>query len=114
MLRQIFYNKHLSDLNEKMGYQRFPDDNLIPETYSLTVYAYPEEYDYPETKQYHPDWFNIEVFNKIENEEKIPLKELLPKEFYENDLNGKFTGKWIYVSMGSMGSIDLDLMKRLS
>ena len=85
----------------------------MPLTQAMTIYAYPEEYDYPEIKEHHPDWFNLEVFNKNDSGETVDLKEFLPKEFYDNDLDGNFTGKWIYVSMGSMGSVDLDLMHRL-
>ncbi|OTF76947.1 hypothetical protein BLA29_007148, partial [Euroglyphus maynei] len=105
------YSKEFNDFIEQIGYKRYPDDIMLPKTQSLTIYAHPEEYDYPEIKQYHPDWFNIDVFNKNEKREMIDLKEFLPKEFYESDLDGKFSGKFIYVSMGSMGSIDLDLMK---
>ena len=85
----------------------------MPLTQAMTIYAYPEECDYPEIKEHHPDWFNLEVFNKNDSGETIDLKEFLPKEFYDNNLDEKFTGKWIYVSMGSMGSVDLDLMHRL-
>ena len=44
---------------------------------------------------------------------QLTLQDYVPKEFIENNLNGNFSGKYIYISMGSMGSIDLDLMKRL-
>ena len=60
-----------------------------------------------------PNWFNLEVFNKNETKEVVSLEELLPREFLADDLGGKFSGKWIYFSLGSMGSADLDLVGRL-
>nr|XP_046909101.1 UDP-glycosyltransferase UGT4-like [Dermatophagoides farinae] len=113
IVNRFIYSKENNDFNEKHGYRRYEDDLLMPLTQAMTIYAYPEEYDYPEIKEHHPDWFNLEVFNKNDSGETVDLKEFLPKEFYDNDLDGNFTGKWIYVSMGSMGSVDLDLMHRL-
>ena len=113
IIDRLIYNKDFNDFNEQNGYRRYENDLLMPPNQAMTIYAYPEEYDYPEIKEYHPDWFNLEVFNKNESGEKIDLKEFLPKDFYENDLNGNWSGKWIYVSMGSMGSVDLNLMHRL-
>ncbi|XP_046909104.2 uncharacterized protein LOC124490619 [Dermatophagoides farinae] len=111
--KKFHYNETFNDINENIGYKRYPDNVMIPETQSLTLYAFPEEYDYPEIKKYRENWFNLDVFNKNEQQEQIDLKEFLPKEFYDNNLDGNFTGKWIYVSMGSMGSVDLNLMHRL-
>ena len=57
----------------------------------------------------------MEAFNKgnpsgIESS----LEELLPIDFYKDNLDGKWTGKWIYLSMGSIVSVDVALMKRLT
>ncbi|KAI2806792.1 hypothetical protein RDWZM_006360 [Blomia tropicalis] len=82
----------------------------------LTVYAYPDELNYEPFKQ-KEGWFNLERFQR--NDEKLmenskkPLNELIPREFFTNTLNGQWSGKWIYITMGSMGSIDVELMKRL-
>lgn len=43
----------------------------------------------------------------------IDLKSFLPEAFFSDTLDGTFSGKWIYLSLGSMGSIDLTLMRRL-
>lgn len=59
------------------------------------------------------DWFNLEVFNKKEDQQVIDLKSFLPDAFFSDTLDGTFSGKWIYLSLGSMGSIDLTLMRRL-
>ena len=53
------------------------------------------------------------MFNKNELNEVVDLNKLLPEKFLNDTLNGRFSGKWIYVTMGSMGSADLVLMKRL-
>lgn len=95
-----------------MGYERYPNDLVMPNTQKLTIYAFPEEYNYPQIKKL-TNWFNLEVFNGNPDQKHIKLEELVPKYFFDDDLNGTFTGKWIYVSMGSMGSVDLDLMNRL-
>src|SRR5699024_6915257 len=91
---------------------RFPQDSTAPNNASLVVYAYPQElnYQYIETR----GWFNLEVFNKNgPRSEDFELRSLLPDTFLSDTLDGEFSGKWIYLSMGSMGSIDVELMKRL-
>ena len=101
-----------NDIFEELGYPRYENDICCPKTQSLTVYAFPEEYNYEEIRNFDK-WFNIEVFNKNEERKIIQLKDYLPKEFLEDDLDGKWSGKWIYVSMGSMGSAHLKLMERI-
>ena len=95
----------------------------------MTVYAYPEELNYPTIRK-DKNWFNLEVFNinnrqdsrkeKLSQSERLrekfkSLEKFVPKKFlYDNDQelvdNQK---KFIYVSLGSMGSMDLELMNRL-
>lgn len=102
----------MNDIYETMGYKRYPDDIVMPKTQKLTIYAFPEEYNYPQIQQLN-NWFNLDVFNKNPEQKHIELEELVPKKFLDDNLNGKFSGKWIYVSLGSMGSVDLNLMDRL-
>ena len=56
----------------------------------------------------------MQVFNKNITRESIELKDILPESFLNDDLGGKWSGKWVYLSMGSLGSIDLSLMTRLT
>ena len=108
--RFLFYSKIINENYQKLGYEPYPNDILTPQTQILTVYSYPKELNYP---QIDKEWFNLEVFNRNENQEVVNLQEFVSKEFYHDTLDGKFSGKLVYVSMGSMGSILIDLMKRL-
>lgn len=75
------------------------------------MYAFPDELNYEPIRR--NGWFNLEVFNKNSNEKIAQLSQLVPREFLADTFAGTFSGKLIYVSMGSLGSIDLQLMKRL-
>ncbi|KAJ6225715.1 hypothetical protein RDWZM_004260 [Blomia tropicalis] len=109
--KSMFYSEKGNKLIESLGYKRYENGYLLPQKQTLTVYAYPNEINYPYIAQ--KDWFNLEVFNKHINEPEKPLNKIVPIEFFNNTLDGKWSGKWIYLSMGSMGSIDLNLMQRL-
>ena len=113
MVSTFVYSKKYNDFLESIGYGRFPNDLMMPQNAKLTIYGYPDNLDYPFVRKL--GWFNIEVFNKDiqPNNNRIELEKFVPKEFLDNDLNGKFSGKLIYISLGSMGSIDLELMNRL-
>src|SRR5699024_1593149 len=101
-----------NDFIEELGYGRYPEDLMIPDDESLvTLYASPDELIFPQIRAKR--WFNLEVFNKNESTVAFDLKQLLPASFLADNLNGKWTGKWVYLSLGSMGSIDLSLMKRI-
>lgn len=112
------YSAAVNDFHEEMGYLRFPDDRLLPfEDALITVYAHPKEYNWPAI-QARTDWFNLEVFNKgnysnLQQSSISSLKRLLPKTFISDDLGGKWSGKWILLSMGSMGGTNIALMRRL-
>lgn len=95
-----------------MGYQRYPDDIRTPETSLLTVYAWPKElnYDLIEKKA---KWFNLESFNKNESQEVVSLSDIAGEQFVSDTLDGKWSGRLIYLSMGTMASTDLVLMRRL-
>jgi len=70
----------------------------------LNIYGYPEELDYTDIRPIPEKWCRIDAFmRKGEQEFKIPEK------FRERD---EQKSKLIYLSMGSMGSVDVNLMKR--
>ena len=93
---------------EELGYDRYPDDIRIPQTQLLTVYAYPEELN-NSLIQLMPDWFNLEAFNK-NAAIKQDLINLIKDRYKKDDVKSK---SLIYLSMGTMGSADTDLMNRL-
>lgn len=94
-----------------LGFDPYPGDQMYPETQLLTVYACPEEVNYPQISA--KKWFNLEVFHRNESEAKVQLTQLIPEEFMLDRLKDRFSGKYIYLSLGSMASVDLDLMRRL-
>ncbi len=112
------FNDHLEKV---LGYPRYHQDQLFPnEDALLVVYGYPVELNYPEIRAKGSHWFNLEVFNARlhmgKKEVQLAsnfLKEITGKHFFTNNLEGRWTGKWVYLSMGSMGSIDLALMKSI-
>ncbi|KAJ6217060.1 hypothetical protein RDWZM_008217 [Blomia tropicalis] len=109
--RKLFFSSKANDLIERLGYKRYPDDNILINSNILTVYGYPNEINYPYFEK--KNWFNLEVFNKRPPKLEDSLNHFIPDEFFNSTLNGKWSGKWIYLSMGSMGSFDLELMSRL-
>ena len=96
-----------------MGYEPYEENLKFPPTEILTVYGYPEELSYPQIRD--NGWFNLEAFNKVDaSGTDAKLEDLVPREFFDDTLDGTWSGKWIYISMGSMASVDVDLMKRVT
>src|SRR5699024_4186619 len=109
--KQFFFSKKFGDFFEAQGYGPFLDDNVMHDNQALTVYGYPDELDYDCARK--RGLFNLEVINKGNLDEVAKLEQLVPQDLLLDNLGRRFTGKWIYLSMGSMGSVDLELMKRL-
>ncbi|XP_017492759.1 PREDICTED: uncharacterized UDP-glucosyltransferase YjiC-like [Rhagoletis zephyria] len=111
--KKIFASPVFSNLLKEMGYEPYANDIKFPPTEILTVYACPEELNYPQIRQ--NGWHNLEAFNKVDASGTVArLEDILPKEFMENNLNGTFSGKYIYFSLGSMASVDVNLMRRMT
>lgn len=109
----MFYSKRFNDMIEKAGYARYPNDTRLPQTQLITVMAFPEELNYPQLKS-RSDIFNLELFNKVTSSSgDTNLADLVPADFLADDLDGQFTGKIIYLGLGSMISTDVQMMKRL-
>lgn len=66
------------------------------------IYMYPKELDYTMHRQNPPNWYQFDGFVR-ESNEKFEIPEKLK--------NGP--GKLIYFSMGTVGSSDVGLMRRL-
>lgn len=86
-----------------MGYEPYENDVKFPPTECLTVYACPDELNFPEIRD--NGWHNLEAFNKEKNPIDTKLEDFLPKEFIESNLNGTWSGKYVYFSLGSMVSV---------
>jgi len=84
---------------------------MCPQNPLLTVYAWPDELNYDRIRQ--SVWFNLEVFHESTEQDCVDLAQLIPQSFLADDLNGRFSGKLVYLSLGSIGSMDLVLMRRL-
>jgi len=91
-----------NDLNSWLsskGAPELPPNVLHPTSPYLNIYVYPRELDYWPL----PDnWLRVDNLMRATDE-----KFIIPKE-----LEGK-PGKLVYLSMGTFGSADLELMKRI-
>jgi MGT family glycosyltransferase len=84
------------------GAPPLPDLEFIHESEHLDLYVYPEAADYPRSRAPDPAWHRLESSVR-ETEE--------PWEVPEPLRDGK--GSLVYLSLGSLGSADVELMKRL-
>ena len=87
------------------GYDVVGNENKFLRSEYLNIYGYPEELDYNDVVPQPPKHFRIDAFIRCESE-PFELPEEFKKKIQPND-------KLIYVSMGSMGSVDVNLMKRI-
>ena len=91
-----------SALCVERGAPPLPEGDFIHASDSLNLYVYPEEIDYARERPLGSTWYRLdscvrEVANALE----------LPDELSARD------GKLVYLSLGSLGSADVDLMRRL-
>jgi MGT family glycosyltransferase len=91
-----------SEFCEERGAPALPDGEMIHESRWLNLYLYPGEVDYPRTGPLGPTWHNLESSVRTTDAEWKPPPELAGGE-----------GSLIYVSLGSLGSGDVPLMKSL-
>ncbi len=84
------------------GAPRLPDLEFIHESPYLNLYVYPQEVDYARSRPLSPAWQRLgSCVRESDGEYRIPDR------LREGD------GGLIYLSLGSLGSADVDLMKRL-
>src|SRR4051794_807581 len=91
-----------SEFCVERGAPPLPDGEMIHESEWLNLYLYPSEIDYPRSVPLGPTWQNLESSVRTTDAEWAPPPELADRE-----------GALIYVSLGSLGSGDVPLMKRL-
>jgi len=89
------------------GYPQITSNLCVPHSPFLNFYGFPEELDYTDIRPLPDKWFRIDAFTR-QGEEEFELPEKLAKNQNNND-----SGKLIYLSLGSIGSVDVNLMKRL-
>jgi MGT family glycosyltransferase len=87
---------------EERGAPPLPELEFIHESEWLNLYLYPREIDYERGAPLAPTWHRLDTSVR---REQAALG--LPSEIMEGD------GALVYVSLGSLGSADVDLMRRL-
>ena len=96
---------HQNNLNREFGYPKTSEDEILRISPYMNIYGYPEELDYRDIAQLPDNYIRMDTFC-LETSEQFEL----PKEFRSKLLPND---KLVYVSLGSMASIDVDLMKRI-
>jgi MGT family glycosyltransferase len=91
-----------SDFCMNVGAPRLPEGEFIWESPYLNLYLYPEEADYSRSRPPAPTWHRLDSCVRATDESFE-----LPDELRSGD------GRLVYLSLGSLGSADVDLMNRL-
>jgi MGT family glycosyltransferase len=91
-----------SEFCTERGAPPLPPGEMIHESSWLNLYLYPAEVDYPRSVPLGPTWRNLESSVRSTDAQWEP-----PPEIADGD------GALIYVSLGSLGSGDVPLMKSL-
>jgi UDP:flavonoid glycosyltransferase YjiC (YdhE family) len=95
--------KDYNDWVVSQGCASLPQDKFIYPSPYLNIYMYPEEVDYTDLRKLPENWYRFDYFKRSGNEETFEIPQKLKNK----------SGKLIYLSMGSMGSADINLMKKL-
>ena len=98
---RFFQNK----LNKHFGYPEVNENQFLPLSPHLNFYGYPKELDYTDIVPLPDNFIQLDAYCR-----ETPEPFELPEQF-KSKLDPK--DKLIYLSLGSMGSIDVDLMKRI-
>ena len=91
-----------SEFCTERGAPPLPDGEMIHESPWINLYLYPREVDYPRLRPLEGTWHNLESSVRTTDAEWS-----VPAELADGD------GSLIYVSLGSLGSGDVPLMKDL-
>jgi len=102
---QLFSKLH-NQINEwcaSKGAPLLSDNRLHPQSPYLNLYMYPKELDYPEVQPLPENWLRVDCFVRT-TDEVFEIPESLKSK----------SGKLVFLTMGSFGCVDLDLMKRIT
>jgi UDP:flavonoid glycosyltransferase YjiC (YdhE family) len=91
-----------SEFCQERGAPPLPEDDFIHESEWLNLYLYPDEVDYPRAQPLGPSWHNLQSSVRTTD----PAWEL-PPALAERE------GPLVYLSLGSLGSADVELMRKL-
>ncbi|MGH2924752.1 MAG: glycosyltransferase, partial [Solirubrobacterales bacterium] len=91
-----------SEFCASRGAPALPDGEMIHTSPWLNLYLYPRELDYPRSRPLGPIWHNVETSVRTTD----------PPWSVPDSIAGP-DGALIYVSLGSLGSGDVELMRRL-
>ena len=91
-----------SEFCVERGAPPLPADDFIHESEWLNLYLYPDEVDYPRARPLGPTWHNLQTSVRTTD----PAWEL-PEALRERE------GPLVYLSLGSLGSADVELMRKL-
>ena len=86
----------------EQGAPPLPEGQFIHDSPDLDLYLYPRELDYQRARPLDPPWHRLESCVRTS---EAPYE--LPAELAEGD------GRLLYLSLGSLGSADVELMQRL-
>jgi MGT family glycosyltransferase len=103
------YSRTLEDIHadfdewcQERGTPPLPRYDFIHESPWLNLYIYPEEIDYPRARPLGPHWHNLQACVRTTDSAWD-----VPEAMCDSD------DPLIYLSMGSLGSADVDLMRKL-
>ncbi|XP_054156260.1 NDP-glycosyltransferase YjiC-like [Oppia nitens] len=106
--KQVFGGQALVKYNEWLRELDLPlitdSELVVPISPYLNIYGYPEELDYTDIRPIPDNFCPVDAFRRTD-----PKEFKIPDKFDNRD---KSQSKLIYLSMGSMGSVDVQLMKR--
>ncbi|HWO83821.1 MAG TPA: nucleotide disphospho-sugar-binding domain-containing protein [Solirubrobacterales bacterium] len=91
-----------SEFCQERGAPPLPPDDFIHESEWLNLYLYPDEVDYPRAQPLGPRWHNLQTSVRTTD----PAWEL-PEELAGGE------EPLVYLSLGSLGSADVELMRKL-
>ncbi|HEU5263120.1 MAG TPA: nucleotide disphospho-sugar-binding domain-containing protein [Gaiellaceae bacterium] len=95
-------HEEFSEFCSERGAPLLPAPEFIHESEWLNLYVYPEEVDYRRTRPLSSTWHRLETCVRRSDDGAE-----LPAHIASGD------GALVYLSLGSLGSADVDLMKRL-
>jgi MGT family glycosyltransferase len=91
-----------SEYCQERGAPRLPADDFIHESPWLNLYLYPPAIDYPRARPLGPTWHNLGSSVRTTDEPWDP-----PEQLARSD------EPLVYLSLGSLGSADVELMRKL-